>query len=210
MRGNMKLSFVKGVVVLGAMLFSPAAFAADCNFDKPVGSCSGSITVTKIYGSKPSYGAEIVVSSSAPQCSKVEYYVDSTPYQTVFKNSSSEGESLHGTKPFSKGDISVEKCTVYEGGEGGAAAGEKTKVCIPRGLVQQNLAQAQAYVKDNKWKIDQAEKNRRDEQNDGDPDAAYIREMTDFIAQWGPVVADAENAVGRANACLANASCACP
>jgi hypothetical protein len=67
----------------------------------------------RTYGSKKSYGAEIVVHTSVGQCSRVEYYVDSTPYQTVFANSRAEPESLFGTKPISRKDITVDRCTTF-------------------------------------------------------------------------------------------------
>jgi hypothetical protein len=89
------------------------AQAANCDFDKPVSRCTGSIEMKRTYGSKKSYGAEIVVHSSAAQCSKVEYYVDSTPYQTVFSHNQAEPESLFGTKPISRKNITVDKCTTY-------------------------------------------------------------------------------------------------
>ena len=95
-----------------ASLAASSAFA-ECDFDKPVGRCEGSISVDSSGGSKPSFSAEITVKSTAPQCSKVAYFLDNTPHTTVLRNSSSDGESLSSTKPISKKNITVEKCTTY-------------------------------------------------------------------------------------------------
>ncbi|MCS4089327.1 hypothetical protein [Rhizobium sp. BK176] len=89
------------------------ASAADCDFSKPVGSCKGTITLNSAKGSKPNYSAEFTVRSSAPSCSKVEYYIDNTPHQTVFKSESSDRDSTFGTSPITKRSFQVEKCTAY-------------------------------------------------------------------------------------------------
>jgi hypothetical protein len=98
------------LVVLGYPLL---AHAADCDFDKRIGSCVGSIQITRTYGSKNNYGAEIVVHTSASQCSRVEYYVDGTPYQTVFPHKTSEPESVFGTRPISKKNITLDRCITF-------------------------------------------------------------------------------------------------
>lgn len=85
----------------------------ECNFDKRVGSCTGTIRVNNTSGSKGNYAAEITVSSSAPSCSKVEYYLDNTPHTTVLKAGNSSGESVYGTSPISRKSFSVDKCTTY-------------------------------------------------------------------------------------------------
>lgn len=102
-------------MIFGALaVFLPlCANAAECDFQKEVGTCSGSIQILSSGGSKPSYSAEIRVTSSAPTCSKVEYYLDNTPNVTVLKSSNSEDESLFGTKPISKNNVTVRKCTAY-------------------------------------------------------------------------------------------------
>ena len=62
-----------------AYAIATAENAADCDFDRPVGKCTPTITLKRAYGSVPSYGAELLVRSSARNCSKVEYFVNSTP-----------------------------------------------------------------------------------------------------------------------------------
>ncbi|MCS4088459.1 hypothetical protein [Rhizobium sp. BK176] len=106
-------AILKGMVVLAGLLVGEPMLAAECNFDKPVGACQGSIHIQSTGGSKPSYSAEIVVRSSAPSCSKVEYYLDNTPQVTVIRGNS-EPESLSGTAPISKKSLKVARCTAYE------------------------------------------------------------------------------------------------
>lgn len=89
------------------------AFAADCDFQKRVGACRATIEIQSISGSKGSYSAEVVVKSSAPTCSKVDYFVDNTPYRTILKSTNAEDESLFGTKPISKKSIKVTSCMAF-------------------------------------------------------------------------------------------------
>ncbi len=89
------------------------ASVKECDFEQPVSGCRGTIKVESTKGSKGSYSAEIIVSSSAPACSKVEFYLDNTPHQTVLKLTSSAQESVFGTNPISRKNFEVFKCTTY-------------------------------------------------------------------------------------------------
>lgn len=108
----MKLGLLLGSVLLCGYAMSTEEVSA-CDFDQPTGACRGSIRIDSVSGSKESYSAEITVSSSAGSCSKVEYYLDSTPQVTIIRNAISESESLFGTKPITKKSIAVKKCTSY-------------------------------------------------------------------------------------------------
>jgi hypothetical protein len=122
------------------VLLPLSATAAECDFDKPAGSCTGSVRILSSGGSKPSYSAEIQVSSSAPSCSKVEYYLDNTPNTTVLRSGNTEQESLFGTSPISKGSIEVKRCTAYasvgdaaqQQATGAQQAGEDPMECLKR------------------------------------------------------------------------------
>ncbi|WP_171986918.1 hypothetical protein [Sinorhizobium sp. A49] len=48
--------------------------------------------------------------------SKVEYFLDQTPHLTILKNTNSDRESLFGTKPVSRKNIAIQKCTAYANG----------------------------------------------------------------------------------------------
>ncbi|MFK3779127.1 hypothetical protein [Agrobacterium sp. NPDC089420] len=85
-----------------------------CDFQKRAGSCTGTIRLKSTSGSKPSYAARFRVSSSAPVCSKVEYYIDNTPHQTILQMTNSADESTFGTKPISRDNFEVKNCTTYE------------------------------------------------------------------------------------------------
>ncbi|MCZ7861030.1 hypothetical protein O9X98_06390 [Agrobacterium salinitolerans] len=85
---------------------------ADCDFDKPISECKATITIDSTKGSKKSYSAEVTVKSSS-SCSKVEYYLDKTPQTTIIRSSRVEHESIFGTKPIDRSDISIFRCTQY-------------------------------------------------------------------------------------------------
>ncbi len=112
----MRLSPVLLVLAMANSLV-PSLARAECNFDRPTASCKGSVTLLSSGGSKPSFNAEIEISSSAGACSKVEYFVNSTPYTSIIRSSGMEHESLFGTSPIRRNDIKVSKCTAYENAE---------------------------------------------------------------------------------------------
>lgn len=108
----MKLPGVLLVLTI-ANSMGPSLARAECNFDKPVGSCEGSVTLLSSGGSKPSFNAEVEITSSAGSCSKVEYFVNSTPYTSIIRSNGAERESLSGTSPITSKDLKVSKCTAY-------------------------------------------------------------------------------------------------
>jgi hypothetical protein len=103
---------MKRLLLLGFVLNTSMAFANQCDCQKIVGQCKGAIEFVKEYGTKPNFGAEIIVHSSEKSCSKVEYYVDSSPYQTLLVNTREVTESLFGTSPISKKSVLYERCVV--------------------------------------------------------------------------------------------------
>lgn len=98
------------------LAFPLSASAQQCNFDKKIGKCVGTIKILSTSGSAPSYSAEIAIESSAGSCSKVEYFLDNTPQTAIIRSSGVEHESLFGTKPIKKSAIRVIQCTAYENG----------------------------------------------------------------------------------------------
>ncbi|MCD2177335.1 hypothetical protein [Rhizobium sp. C1] len=121
-------NFVFQALILTVAGPSIVSAQSQCDFDKPTGKCVGTVSIQKSYGSKPSFGAELSVRSSAAYCSKVEFYVDSTPYQTVLKNSSHDIESVFGTKPISRKNIAVKGCTSYASvGQGRSNSSEQVQ-----------------------------------------------------------------------------------
>lgn len=110
------MAAISRAVAIGVCLTAAPVYGAECNFDKPIGGCQARISIDSTSGSKGSYSAEATVRSSAPSCSKVEYFVDSTPYTTVIKSGTSESESFFGTNPISKKSLKVLRCTAFEDG----------------------------------------------------------------------------------------------
>lgn len=118
---------VPTLFLLGAI----SAAAAECDFESPVGGCSASLKILSTSGSKPSFSAEILVSSSVKSCSKVEWFLDNTPQTTILKSQNSETESVFGTSAIKKQNISIEKCTAYaeKGAAGSAKAASRYGSC---------------------------------------------------------------------------------
>lgn len=110
---------MRQLILAIAVTLSPAVAFAECDFDKPVGSCRATISIDSTSGSIGSYSAETTVKSSASSCSKVEYFLDNTPQTTVIKNGSSEEESLFGTSPITKKSVQIKRCTQYASKEAG-------------------------------------------------------------------------------------------
>lgn len=121
-------------IFIASCLFAipSVSFAQECNFDKKVGSCTGSIQILSTSGSAKSYSAEIAIKSTAGSCSKVEYYLHNTPQTAIIRSSGVEHESVFGTKPLKKSDIRVIQCTAYEGGGNGTAAAVPTPAQLAR------------------------------------------------------------------------------
>lgn len=95
------------------LLISMPALSADCDFDKPIGGCQARITIDSKAGSNGSYSAEVTVQSSAPSCSKVQFFIDNTPHTTVIKSGNIEGESVFGTRPISEKNLRILNCTAF-------------------------------------------------------------------------------------------------
>lgn len=199
--------------MLGLSLGTSKSLAVECNFSKQIGTCTGAISILRTQGAKPSFSAEIRVSSSASYCSKVEYYLDSTPHQTVLKNTSSDMESVFGTNPISSKNLSVSRCTTYEAiGASGSSSGQTTSAndCTPRDLhnkVERNLRESLQQARSG---MAQAERNKREVQSWPNPDRGYLAKMDEFIAKQRSAIATFERALGRVMNCSARKGCVCP
>jgi hypothetical protein len=85
---------------------------AECDCTQQVGTCTGAIEFVRAYGSNKNYGAELIVHSNVKSCSKVEYFIDGTPYQTILINRNSEPESTFGTSPITEKNVQYSKFVV--------------------------------------------------------------------------------------------------
>lgn len=99
-------------LMISVCLISGFTYAANCDCTQKVGKCSGAINFLKKFGSPPSYGAEFEVYSSEKTCSKVEYFIDNLPRQTVLSNKNKEVESTFGTKPITQDSIVYSSCFI--------------------------------------------------------------------------------------------------
>lgn len=111
-------------IAAGVGFVAPQAYA-ECSFDQPAGTCTGTVKLLSSGGSKPSFSAEVEITSSAGACSKVEYYVQSTPNTAIIRSDGVEHESLYSTSPITRKDMKVTRCTAYvDSGSGKQNAAE--------------------------------------------------------------------------------------
>lgn len=104
------------LVLVAALLTAPLVASAevDCDFEKPVGSCTATVQLLKSGRSKASYSAEVLVKSSSASCSTVEFGFETSRQTTFLRDANSKHESLFGTRPITKRSLPVLKCTTYE------------------------------------------------------------------------------------------------
>lgn len=91
-----------------------ATLAADCNFSKKIGSCTATFSLSPTKTSKGNYASEIQLRSSAPSCSKIDFYLDNTPHRSVLKNGDRSEESLFSTSPIKRKNIEITGCAAFE------------------------------------------------------------------------------------------------
>jgi len=84
-----------------------------CDCQQPVGACSASIAVKPVEATTlGSYAAELKFTSSAPACSKVNYYVDGTPYFNVLVSGNTGTDNIWGPKQINRANITEISCQV--------------------------------------------------------------------------------------------------
>ncbi len=114
------ISFVLVLAAAGVMQSHPLpvlaqAQAADpsCDCQQPVGACAASIAVKPVEATTlGSYAAELKFTSSAPACSKINYYVDGTPYFNVLVSGNTGTDNIWGPKQVSRANITDISCQV--------------------------------------------------------------------------------------------------
>ncbi|WP_353189580.1 hypothetical protein [Pandoraea pnomenusa] len=134
---------MRGLVGLCLLVVSTAAFSqgSRCDCQQIVGSCAASIRVVPTESTKGSYGADLKITSSAPVCAKVDYYVDGTPYFTILQQGNGAEDRVFGQKPITRENISSISCQVCRrtdegqtaGGQNGAVGGARVTFFRPDG-----------------------------------------------------------------------------
>lgn len=105
--------FQMALVGIGVGLAGVVAHAEQrCDCSKIIGQCAASIKMKSLTGAAPSFSANYAITSTAPTCSKVSYYIDGTPYFNVLTSSNSVEDSAFGTSPISMKNFSDIKCEV--------------------------------------------------------------------------------------------------
>lgn len=95
---------------LAVLSLSVGAQQHNCDCTQITGSCEAAIMVQPTEATKGSFGADLHIRSTAPICSKVDYYVDSTPYFTVLSQGNSFTDRVFGTSPVTRDTISDVRC----------------------------------------------------------------------------------------------------
>ncbi|VVE89408.1 hypothetical protein PBR20603_03377 [Pandoraea bronchicola] len=105
---------MRAVMALVVAVLSASAHAQgnNCDCQQYTAACEASINVVPTTSTKGSYGADLQIRSTAPQCSKVDYYVDRTPYFTILSQSHQGEDRVFGQKPITRADISSISCHV--------------------------------------------------------------------------------------------------
>lgn len=84
----------------------------NCDCQQYTGNCEASITVVPTQSTKGSYGADLQIRSTAPQCAKVDYVVDGTPYFTILSQGNHGEDRVFGTRPITRANVTDVSCRV--------------------------------------------------------------------------------------------------
>lgn len=124
------MKLVRNAVALVALLAFSLGASADpqCDCSKIIGQCMASIKVTSVTGTKPSYTANFSIFSTSSNCSKVSYFIDSTPYFNVLAGTNQVSDSTFGSEPITIKNFSDVKCEVCASAQAGAGAAQPTQV----------------------------------------------------------------------------------
>lgn len=115
---------MRGLIGMCLMAMSTIAFAQgnNCDCQQIVGTCAVSVSLIPTESTKGSYGADLKFTSSAPICSKVDYYVDGTPYFTILSQGNQGEDRIFGQKPIVRSAVSGISCRVCKRADGAASA----------------------------------------------------------------------------------------
>lgn len=101
---------------LGTLLIVTSfdAVANSCDCTQIIGACQGQITLTPTGAQKGLYGADLAIQANAPQCAKVEYFIDNTPAFTILANGHSGSDRVMGTSasPLTNERVTYQACRV--------------------------------------------------------------------------------------------------
>ena len=103
------------LVIFTTLLRPTVGSAQSCDFDNATGACTATYTLQNVRNDpkKINSAAEIKLVSSGGQCSKVNFYVDSTPYLSVFDHKNTTVEQIFGTTTVTNQSVSIDSCQTY-------------------------------------------------------------------------------------------------
>jgi len=101
------------VIAVSSLPHTARAAEPGCDCQQSAGTCSASIAVKPVEATTlGSYASELRFTSSAPACSKVNYYVDGTPYFNVLVSGNTGADTIWGQKQISRANITEISCQV--------------------------------------------------------------------------------------------------
>ena len=102
-------------LIFSSLLYPVIAHAQSCDFDKVAGTCTANYTLQNVRNdpNKVNSAAEVRLISSGGECSKVTFYVDSTPYLSVFDHKNTAVEQIFGTTTITNQSVSIDSCQTY-------------------------------------------------------------------------------------------------
>ena len=89
--------------------------------DRVIGTCSAQYSISNIVAGTvgkdgerlQSGSADLVLTSSAPRCSRISYYIDNTPYISLLKGGNTAQERIILARTASKDTVSIDRCEVF-------------------------------------------------------------------------------------------------
>ncbi|MCY0853362.1 hypothetical protein [Cupriavidus sp. D39] len=99
-------------VLCSAFVGTARAQGNNCDCQEIIGACSASISVIPTESTMGSYGADLNIQSTTPNCAKVDYYVDGMPYFTILSQGNRGSDRVFGPKPITRANVSDISCKV--------------------------------------------------------------------------------------------------
>ncbi|WP_146744653.1 hypothetical protein [Herbaspirillum rubrisubalbicans] len=129
-------SVIKSAAFAFFVTSSISAYSAPtCDCSKIVGSCAAAISLRPAPEDREGwYSVELRIQSSSPVCSKVEYFVDQTPYFNVLANKNSDSDTLWGQKPITRANITDIQCHVCQQLSEGSLSGGDSVSAVHNGI----------------------------------------------------------------------------
>ncbi|MCY1398705.1 hypothetical protein D3C76_938340 [compost metagenome] len=110
------MSAIRSLAGCALLMHAPTLLAQppDCDCSQIIGSCAATYKLLNVYNDPQNINskAELQITSSVAACSKVEYFINNTPYQTILANTNQAYESVFGTTAITSKTVQIQACKV--------------------------------------------------------------------------------------------------